>query len=215
MVEFEESYMEEEGDEEETTEPEKDRNIQEQTRVVDGQILVGYQEINQKEAIKNIQKYINSYQDYQTVMRRRKTDDVFRKNIVNHITKSNDILKEIHALLIEKQMMSAWAIAERLISDIESFAREVTTHDYGFTTFFENPKLLEIDISQLYLIDYELIETLRILRERTVGFMEMVRLDYLEDVDLWFETIDRLIGRAIRLNDDRMRLIGAYERVNY
>ena len=87
--------------------------------------------------------------------------------------------------------------------------------DYGFTTFFENPKLLEIDISQLYLIDNEFIVALVRMRQRTEAFMDMTERNYLEDVDLWFETIDRLIGRLIRLNDDRAKLIGSYERISY
>jgi hypothetical protein len=53
------------------------------------------------------------------------------------------------------------------------------------------------------------------MRERTEAFMDMTVRDYLEDVDLWFETIDRLLGRLIRLNDDRAKLIGSYERISY
>ena len=123
-------------------------------------------------------------------------------------------MKEIHALLIEKQQMSTWAIAERLINEFSVVVREVDKGDYGFTTFFENPKILEMDISQLYLIDYELVEALRTMRERTSAFMKVVQRNYLEDVDLWMDTIDRLIGRVIRLIDDRAKLIGSYERIS-
>ena len=71
------------------------------------------------------------------------------------------------------------------------------------------------DISQLYIIDYEFLDSLKTMRERTEAFMDMVRRNYLEDIDLWFETHDRILGKLIRLNDDRAKLVGSYERISY
>ncbi len=181
---------------------------------VGGQIET-IEDISPKKALKLLRGLIKDYEDYLTVPNRRKTDFHFREHVRNYINQTNDRIKEIHAMLIEKQQMSTWAVAERLINEIASFSRDVEKGDYGFTTFFENPKLLEIDISQLYLIDNEFILALNRMRERTEAFMEMTIRNYLEDVDLWFETIDRLIGRLIRLNDDRAKLIGSYERISY
>jgi hypothetical protein len=149
------------------------------------------------------------------VPNRRKTDFHFRQYLVNHLTKTADKMKEIHAYLIERQQMSTWAIGERLINEIGTFCREVKEGDFGFTTFFENPKLLEIDISQLYFVDLELIDVLETIRERTLAFLEIVQRGYFEDIDLWFETLDRLVGRILKLYDDRLKLIGSYERISY
>jgi len=173
------------------------------------------EEISPKKALKSLRGLIKDYEDYLTVPNRRKADFHFREYVRNYINQINDQIKEIHAMLIEKQQMSTWAIAERLIDEIASFSKDVEKADYGFTTFFENPKLLELDISQLYLIDNEFIVALVRMKERTEAFMDMIVRNYLEDVDLWFETLDRLIGRLIRLNDDRAKLIGSYERISY
>jgi hypothetical protein len=184
-------------------------------RVEVGGKIETIEEINPKKALKLLRGLIKDYEDYQTVPNRRKSDFHFREYVRNYIYQINDQIKEIHAMLIEKQQMSTWAVAERLINEIASFSNDVEKGDYGFTTFFENPKLLEIDISQLYLIDNEFIVALVRMRERTEAFMDMTERNYLEDVDLWFETLDRLIGRLIRLNDDRAKLIGSYERISY
>ena len=184
-------------------------------RVEVGGKIETIEEINPKKALKLLRGLIKEYEDYLTVPNRRKADFHFREYVRNYTNQINDQIKEIHAMLIEKQQMSTWAVAERLINEIASFSKDVEKGDYGFTTFFENPKLLEIDISQLYLIDNEFIVALVRMRERTEAFMDMTERNYLEDVDLWFETLDRLIGRLIRLNDDRAKLIGSYERISY
>jgi len=181
---------------------------------ISGQVKT-IEEIKPKKALKLLRGLIKDYEDYLTVPNRRKTDFHFREYVRNYINQTNDRIKEIHAMLIEKQQMSTWAVAERLINEIASFSRDVEKGDYGFTTFFENPKLLEIDISQLYLIDNEFVVALEKMRDRTKAFMNMTVRNYLEDVDLWFETLDRLIGRLIKLNDDRSKLIGSYERISY
>ncbi len=186
-----------------------------QTRIEVGGHVETYDDISPKKALKQLRSIIKDYEDYQTVPNRRKTDFQFREFVRDSINRTNDRVKEIHALLIEKQQMSTWAVAERLINEAAFFAREVEKGDYGFTTFFDNPKLLEMDISQLYLIDYEFLNSLKTMRKRTEAFMDMVRRNYLEDIDLWFETHDRILGRLIRLNDDRAKLIGSYERISY
>lgn len=186
-----------------------------QTHIEVGGHVETIDEINPKKALKQLRNSIKDYDDYQTVPNRRKTDLQFRDFVRKSVNQTNDLIKEIHALLIEKQQMSTWAVAERLINEASFFAREVEKGDYGFTTFFENPKLLEMDISQLYLIDFEFLNSLRTLRKRTEAFMDMVQQNYLEDIDLWFETLDRIIGRLIKLNDDRTKLIGSYERISY
>ncbi|MFW9922455.1 MAG: hypothetical protein ACFFDW_04105 [Candidatus Thorarchaeota archaeon] len=180
---------------------------------IDGKIDVS-EEINDKKALRHIKNVVKDYEDYLTVLNRRKSDANFCNYVSQQIIATSDQMKEIHALLIEKQQMSTWAIAERLINDFASFIRYVEKRDYGFTTFFENPKLLEIDISQLYLIEFDIVETLKMMRERTSSFMKMVSRDYLEDIDLWMETLDRMLGRIIRLFDDRAKLIGSYERIS-
>ena len=184
-------------------------------RVEVGGKIETIEEIKPKKALKLLRGLIKEYEDYLTVPNRRKADFHFREYVRNYINQINDQIKEIHAMLIEKQQMSTWAVAERLINEIASFSKDVEKGDYGFTTFFENPKLLEMDISQLYLIDNEFIVALVRMRERTEAFMDMTERNYLEDVDLWFETLDRLIGRLIKLNDDRAKLIGSYERMSY
>ena len=184
------------------------------TRIEIGGEVESIEEINDKKALKHIRNIIKDFEDYVSVPSRRKSDFNFRNYIVSQINYTNDKMKEVHALLIEKQQMSTWAIAERLINEFGAFSRIVEKGDYGFTTFFENPKILEMDISQLYLIEYELIEALKTMRERTSAFMKVVERNYLEDIDLWMETLDRLIGRVMRLFDDRVKLIGSYERIS-
>lgn len=185
-----------------------------QTKIeIGGKVLS--EEITPKKALKHIRSIIEEYEDYITVPNRRQSDVIFRTYITKQITSTNDHMKQIHSLLIEKQQMSSWAIAERLIDEYDSFSREVDKGDYGFTTFFDNPKLLEMDISQLYLIDFDLIESLKIMRQRTSAFMKVIKMDYFEDIDLWMETLDRLIGRVSKLFDDRAKLVGSYERISY
>ena len=186
-----------------------------QTGVDDNALIETYEELTAKKALKFIRDHIKDYLDYQTVPNRRATDQTFRQNITHYLNKTNDLLKEIHAMLIERQLMSSWAIAETLIGEIDLTVSDIVRGDYGFTTFFENPKLLEMDISQLYILDYELIETLKAMRERVLTFKQIIQKDRLEDVDVWFETIDRLVGRVIRLGEDRAKLIGSYERISY
>ncbi|MBD3191364.1 MAG: hypothetical protein GF308_12010 [Candidatus Heimdallarchaeota archaeon] len=184
-------------------------------KVIDGALVLSIEEISPKSALKKIRSHIKVYKNYETVMNRRTTDKAFRLNTAHYLTITNDILKEIHAMLIEKQLMSAWAIGERLIGEIDLTIRDLEKGDYGFTTFFENPKLLAIDLSQLYLLDYDLIETLIIMRKSVESFDSMVKQDLLDDVDLWLESIDRLVGRVIRLAEDRGKLIASYERISY
>lgn len=184
------------------------------TRIEIGGKVDEIEEITDKKAVKQIRNIIKEYIDYVTVPNRRKSDLSFREYIVKQITSTNDKMKEIHALLIEKQQMSTWAVAERLINEFAVFSKHVEKGDYGFTTFFENPKILEMDISQLYLIDFELVEALKTMRERTSAFMKVVQNNYLEDIDLWMETLDRLIGRVMSFFDDRAKLIGSYERIS-
>ena len=186
-----------------------------QTRIEIGGKEQSSDEITPKKAQKHIRSIIAEYEDYLTVPNRRQSDFKLREYISKQINSTNDKMKEVHALLIEKQQMSSWAIAERLINEFASFSREVEKGDYGFTTFFDNPKLLEMDISQLYLIDFELIESLKVMRQRTSAFMKIIQMNYFEDIDLWMETLDRLIGRIIRLFDDRAKLVGSYERISY
>lgn len=186
-----------------------------QTRVeIGGQVNI-LEEETPKIALKQLRNTIKDYEDYLTVPNRRKSDLNFREYVKNYLNQTNDLIKEIHAMLIEKQQMSVWAVADNLINEIASFSRDVEKSDYGFTTFFDNPKLLAIDISQLYLIENDMLKTLRVLNNRTKAFMDMVERYYLEDVDLWFETLDRFIGRLIKLHDDRIKLIGSYERISY
>jgi hypothetical protein len=186
-----------------------------QARVeIGGQVNV-LEEVTPKKALKQLRNTIKDYEDYLTVPNRRKSDSNFREYVRDDLNLTNDLIKEIHAMLIEKQQMSVWAVADNLINEIASFSRDVEKSDYGFTTFFENPKLLEIDISQLYLIENDVLRALRIMNDRTKAFMNMVERNYLEDIDLWFETLDRLLGRLIKLDDDRSKLIGSYERISY
>ena len=186
-----------------------------ESRIKIGDKVESIEDISPKKALKELKGILDEYEDYLTVPNRRKSDLSFRNYISEYINVVNDMIKEIHALLIEKQQMSTWAIAERLINEFGAFAKEVLKGEYGFTTFFDNPKLLEMDISQLYIIDYDLIRVLKTMKERTNAFMKMVQLNYLEDIDLWFETLDRIIGRTIRLHEDRTKLIGSYERISY
>lgn len=209
-VEDEEEIVEEEDALEEI---EEEKAVQ--AKVVDGAIVVSAEEISPKTALRRIRSHIKVYKNYETVLNRRVTDKAFRLNTAHYLTITNDQLKEIHAMLIEKQLMSAWAIGERLIGEIDLTIRDLEKGDYGFTTFFENPKLLAIDLSQLYLLDYELIETLIIMRKSVEAFFSMVQQDILDDVDLWLESIDRLVGRVIRLAEDRGKLIASYERISY
>jgi len=193
----------------------KEGNLAKQLNVDAGDRLGTLIDINPKKALKELQNSIKQYSDYISVPNRRSTDHSFRLFVKDTIIQINDRIKEIHALLIEKQQMSAWAIGERIINEIGIFSRDVEKGGFGFTTFFENPKLLEMDISQLYVIDYDVFDSLKNLQERTESFMQLVKLNYLEDVDLWFETLDRIIGKLIRLIDDRVKLIGSYERIAY
>ena len=186
-----------------------------ESRIKIGDKVESIEDISPKKALKELKGILDEYEDYLTVPNRRKSDLCFRNYISEYINVVNDMIKEIHALLIEKQQMSTWAIAERLINEFGAFAKEVMKGEYGFTTFFDNPKLLEMDISQLYIIDYDLIRVLKTMKERTNAFTKMVQLNYLEDIDLWFETLDRIIGRTIRLHEDRTKLIGSYERISY
>jgi len=181
---------------------------------ISGTILTA-EEMTPKKALKQLRSVVNEYEDYVTVQSRRKTDKYFRDFVILNLTKTNDKIKEIHSLLIEKQQMSTWASADALINDIGLFLRDVVKGDFGFTTFFENPKLLEMDISQLYLVDNEILWSLGIIRERTEAFMEMCKFNYFEDIDLWFETLNRILGKLIQLNEDRIKLIGSYERISY
>ena len=185
------------------------------SRIKIGDKIESLEYVSPKKALKELKGILNDYEDYLTVPNRRKSDLSFRTYISEYINTVNDMIKEIHALLIERQQMSTWAIAERLINEFGAFAKEVMKGEYGFTTFFDNPKLLEMDISQLYIIDYDIIRVLKTMKERTNAFMKMVQLNYLEDIDLWFETLDRIIGRTIRLHEDRTKLIGSYERISY
>jgi hypothetical protein len=175
-------------------------------------ILIG--EITPKQALKQLRNIVGEYEDYVTVPNRRKSDHHFRTFVISYLNQNNDLIKEIHAQLIEKQQMSVWAVANSLINEISTFSREIERIDYGFTTFFENPKLRELDISQIYLIEYDFIITMNEMRERINSFMNIIKRNYLEDLDLWFETIDRLIGRLIKLDDDRTKLISSYERLS-
>ena len=185
------------------------------SRIKIGDKIESLEDVSPKKALKELKGILDDYEDYLTVPNRRKSDLSFRTYISEYINTVNDMIKEIHALLIERQQMSTWAIAERLINEFGAFAKEVMKGEYGFTTFFDNPKLLEMDISQLYIIDYDIIRVLKTIKERTNAFMKMVQLNYLEDIDLWFETLDRIIGRTIRLHEDRTKLIGSYERISY
>jgi hypothetical protein len=173
------------------------------------------EDISPKKAWKNLRGVIRDYDDYQTVPGRRKSDQLFRAFVIDYINQNNDLIKEIHALLIERQQMSVWAVANNLINEIAGLSRDIEKTDYGFTTFFENPKLHEMDISQLYLIEWDFVTTLRIMRERIKAFTDIVIRNYIEDLDLWFETIDRLVGRIVKLYDDRAKLISSYERISY
>ncbi|MEA2071465.1 MAG: hypothetical protein U9O98_09260 [Asgard group archaeon] len=195
-------------------EMEKKKTSTEQLRVDEDTIIKVKEEISPKKAAKHLRSSFREYTDYRTVPNRRKTDITFRENLSDRLNNANDILKEIHAILIEKQQMSTWAIAEKLIDEISSFSKEVKKGDYGFTTFFQNPKILEMDISQLHIIDFDLLGAAFRLKERIEAFNKVVRRDYFEDIELWFETIDRLVGWIIRLYDDRVKLIGAYERIS-
>ncbi len=186
-----------------------------QTKIEIGGKELQTEEITPKKALKHIRTIIDEYEDYITVPNRRQSDAIFRTYITKQITTTNDKMKKIHSLLIEKQQMSSWAKAEHLIDEFATFGKEVEKGDYGFTTFFDNPKLLEMDISQLYLIDFEMIETLKIMRQRTSAFMKVINMDYFEDIDLWMDTLDRLMGRAEKLFDDRAKLVGSYERISY
>ncbi|NHJ39002.1 MAG: hypothetical protein FK731_03145 [Asgard group archaeon] len=186
-----------------------------QARIEIGDQVNVLEEETPKIALKQLRNTIKDYEDYITVPNRRKSDFAFREYVKNYLNQTNDLIKEIHAMLIEKQQMSVWAVADNLINETASFSRDVDKCDYGFTTFFENPKLLAIDISQLYLIENDILKTLRVMNERTLAFMDMVGRNYLEDVDLWFETLDRFVGRLIKLHDDRVKLIGSYERISY
>ncbi|NHJ47847.1 MAG: hypothetical protein FK733_08675 [Asgard group archaeon] len=188
----------------------QENNVEE----VSGQSRI-FEDLSPKKAWKQLRGVIKDYEDYQTVPGRRKSDQFFRAYVMEYINQTNDLIKEIHALLIEKQQMSVWAVANNLINEIGGLTREIEKTDYGFTTFFENPKLHEMDISQLYIIEWDFIVTLKIMRERIESFMEIVTHNYIEDLDLWFETIDRLVGRVIKLNDDRAKLISSYERISY
>jgi len=199
---------------EEPVEETEEKETQQPRIEVGGQIKT-FEEVTPKKALKQLKEIVPEYEDYQSVPNRRKTDEVFRKYVVESLTQANDRIKEIHATLIEAQQMSTWAIADQVINDLGVFIKEVEKSDYGFTTFFENPKLLEMDISQLYIIDYDFVKSIRVLTERINSFMEIVKLHYFEDTDLWFDTINRLIGRLISLNDDRIKLIGSYERISY
>ncbi len=180
-----------------------------------GGTIITTEEITPNKALKQLRNVVGEYEDYVSVQSRRKTDKLFRDFVILNLTKTNDKIKEIHSLLIEKQQMSTWASADALINDIGIFLRDVAKGDFGFTTFFENPKLLEMDISQLYLVDNEILWSLGVIHERTEAFMEMCRLSYFEDIDLWFETLNRILGKLIQLNDDRIKLIGSYERISY
>lgn len=186
-----------------------------ESRIKIGDKVESLEDITPKKALKELKGIMSEYEDYLTVPNRRKSDSAFRTYISEYIYNVNDMIKEIHALLIERQQMSTWAIAERLINEFGAFAKEVMKGEYGFTTFFDNPKLLEMDISQLYIIDFDIIRVLKTMKERTNAFMKMVQINYLEDIDLWFETLDRIIGRIIRLHEDRTKLIGSYERISY
>jgi len=186
-----------------------------QTKIEIGGKELQTEEITPKKALRHIRTIIDDYEDYLTVPNRRQSDAIFRTYITKQITTTNDKMKQIHSLLIEKQQMSSWAKAEHLIDEFAEFGREVDKGDYGFTTFFDNPKLLEMDISQLYLIDFEMIETLKIMRQRTSAFNKVIDMDYFEDIDLWMDTLDRLMGRAKKLFDDRAKLVGSYERISY
>jgi len=195
----------EEAEEKETVQP----------RIEVGGEIKTFEEVTPKKALKVLRETIADYEDYQSVPSRRKTDEAFRKYVKETLTQANDHIKEIHAALIEAQQMSTWAIADQVINDLGAFIKDVDKGDYGFTTFFENPRLLEMDISQLYIIDYDFIKSIRVLNERISAFMEIVQQHYFEDTDLWFETLNRILGRLISLNDDRIKLIGSYERISY
>ena len=110
-----------------------------QARIEVGGHVETFEEVSPKRALKQLRSVIKDFEDYQTVPNRRKTDSQFRKFVQSSMNQTNDRIKEIHALLIEKQQMSTWAVAERLINEAAFFAREVEKGDYGFTTFFENP----------------------------------------------------------------------------
>ena len=210
---MEENQMSNLDNDEQTEETLTFENLQ--TKIEIGGKEVQSEEITPKKALKHIRTIIDEYVDYQTVPNRRQSDIIFRTYITKQINSTNDKMKQVHSLLIEKQQMSSWAIAERLIDEYAAFSREVDKGDYGFTTFFDNPKLLEMDISQLYLIDFGLVESLKIMKQRTSAFMKVINMDYFEDIDLWMETLDRLIGRVAKLFDDRAKLVGSYERISY
>ncbi|MHA1213147.1 MAG: hypothetical protein ACTSSH_11885, partial [Candidatus Heimdallarchaeota archaeon] len=82
-----------------------------------GTVIIA-EEVTPKKALKQVRNVIRGYEDYYTVQARRNSDKVFREFVQANLEQTNDKIKEIHALLIERQQMSAWSTGDGLINDI-------------------------------------------------------------------------------------------------
>ena len=118
-----------------------------------------------EEEIKKDKKYLKKtmkeYSGYKKIENREQSEKARRKLMINELKTVSDYLKKTQDKAISNYDILIWEDIDSLLSDLEVQILKIETLDYGDTTFFSSPKLKDLNLDYLYVLDAKLVKKLK------------------------------------------------------
>ncbi len=167
-----------------------------------------------KKQKKELKKMIKGYKGYDKPKDRVDTNNAFVKYLQDKLTDALDLVREIQEAAIMSQMITIWSDLDGIVQNLKQAKITLEKTDYGISTFFDVPKLVEFDLSLLYRIEFDILSKIAQLKEKIIAFNDAMESGLLSDSTAKAEEIQEDLNNFISLWKERASLIRNYQKLN-
>ena len=171
--------------------------------------------MDKSESLAPLVKILPGYKGYKNVKDREDSDVMFRERVVKDISKVINDFSRIMNFMIMKKLTDSWKISNQTNRKLQGILESAQLPDYRHSTFFTS-KSLEgyIDVSVLYVIEYEIIDTIKSIGMLLSSIEESMELDDMKEVEQGVKKLYEVTVGMEKMFFDRIELIASYEIIN-
>lgn len=166
-----------------------------------------------KKEKKYLKKTMKEYSGYKKIENREQSEKAMRKLMINELKTVSDDLKKVHDKAISNYNILIWEDIDSLLSDLEVQILKIKTLDYGDTTFFSSPKLKDLNLDYLYVLDAKLVKKLKDIEVEDLD--KSVKEGQIDQTKENIEKIVKSIETVKKLYKMREKTIKAYKKVKF
>ena len=166
-----------------------------------------------KKGKKYLKKTMKEYSGYKKIENREQSEKAIKKLIINELQTFSDDLKKVHDKAISNYNVLIWEDIDSLLSELEVQILKIKALDYGDTTFFSSPKLKDLNLDYLYVLDAKLVKKLKDLEVEDLD--KSIKEEQIKKTKEKIKKITKSIETVKKLYKMREKAIKEYKKVKF